>query len=228
MNRADLARLISAGPLLMDFDGPICSVFAGYPAPRVAAELATLLAGLDVEVPVEVREEPDPMEVLRWSGEQCSPKVVTAIEDALCEAELRAVAVAAPTPFGHELIVNAYVRGLPVAIVSNNSAPAVEAYLAAHGLMPLVAPIVGRAYADPARMKPHPGPVLDAIRSLGALPAHCTLVGDSLTDIDAAHAAGARVVGYANRSWKVDAFSAADAVVTSMGDLAEILSPEEP
>jgi beta-phosphoglucomutase-like phosphatase (HAD superfamily) len=99
------------------------------------------------------------MEVLRWAGEQCSPKVVTAVEDALCEAELRAVAVAAPTPFGHELIVNAYARDLPVAIVSNNSAPAVEAYLAAHGLMSLVAPIVGRAYADPARMKPHPGPV---------------------------------------------------------------------
>lgn len=45
------------------------------------------------------------------------------------------------------------------------------------------------------------------------------------TDIEAARAAGVRVIGYANRSWKVNAFSAADAVVTSMGDLAEILAP---
>ncbi|TDO39310.1 HAD family hydrolase [Paractinoplanes brasiliensis] len=207
----------------MDFDGPICSVFAGYPAPRVATELVKLLVGLDIEVPAEVRGEPDPMEVLRWAGEQCSPKVVTAVEDALCEAELRAVAVASPTPFGHELIANAHARGLPVAIVSNNSVPAVEAYLAAHELTSLVAPIVGRAYADPARMKPHPGPIRDAVRILGASHAYCTLVGDSLTDIEAAQAAGVGVVGYANRSWKVDAFSAADAVVTSMQDLAEIL-----
>ncbi|MCU7724564.1 HAD family phosphatase [Actinoplanes sp. KI2] len=210
----------------MDFDGPVCSVFAGYPAPRIAAELVGLLAGLGVDVPTDVQAEPDPMEVLRWSGEQCLPKVVTAVEDALCEAELRAVAVAAPTPFGHELIVNAHDHGLPVAIVSNNSAPAVEAYLAAHGLITLVTPIVGRAYADPARMKPHPGPVLDAARYLGAAPADCTLIGDSLTDIEAARAAGVRVVGYANRTWKVAAFASADAVVTSMGHLAEVLAPE--
>jgi len=32
-----LASLIGTGPLLLDFDGPICSIFAGYPAPNVAA-----------------------------------------------------------------------------------------------------------------------------------------------------------------------------------------------
>jgi HAD superfamily hydrolase (TIGR01509 family) len=225
VSSADLARLIGTGPLLMDFDGPVCSVFAGYPAPRIAAELVTLLMRLDVEIPMEVRDEPDPMEVLRWAGEHCSPKAVTDVEDALCGAELRAVAVAAPTPFGHELIINAHARGLRVAIVSNNSAPSIEAYLAAHGLTPLIAPIIGRAYANPARMKPHPGPVLDAVTSLGASQAECTLVGDSLTDIEAARSAGVRVVGYANRPWKVDAFSSADAVITSMGDLAWILEP---
>jgi hypothetical protein len=36
------------------------------------------------------------------------------------------------------------------------------------------------------------------------------------------------VVGYANRPWKVDAFAAADVVVTSMGDIAEVLSPLSP
>jgi beta-phosphoglucomutase-like phosphatase (HAD superfamily) len=78
--------------------------------------------------------------------------LVAAVEDALREAELRAVATAALTPFGHELNVNAVTYGLSVAVVSNNSAPAVEAYLAAHGLAPYVAPVVGRAYAEPEKM----------------------------------------------------------------------------
>ncbi|WP_255690909.1 HAD hydrolase-like protein [Actinoplanes sp. DH11] len=53
---------------------------------------------------------------------------------------------------------------------------------------------------------------------------NCTLIGDSLTDIEAARTAGVHVVGYANRAWKVDAFSAADAVVTSMEDIAAAMS----
>lgn len=30
--------------LLLDFDGPVCDIFAGYPAPRVAQELRDLIA----------------------------------------------------------------------------------------------------------------------------------------------------------------------------------------
>lgn len=225
MSRAELARLIGTGPLLMDFDGPVCAVLAGYPAPLVASGLVTLMTALDVAVPAEISAEQDPIAVLRWAGDRCSPKVVAAVEDALREAELRAVGTATSTPFGHELIVNAVAYGLQVAVVSNNSAPAVNAYLAAHGLAPYVAPVVGRAYAEPAQMKPAPGPILEATRSLSALPADCTLIGDSLTDIEAARAAGVRVVGFANHPWKVDAFSTADAVVTSMRELAEILPP---
>jgi hypothetical protein len=58
--------------LLLDFDGPICSIFAGYPAPRVAAELVALLDVEGVAVPPEVRGEGDPLAVLRWVGEACS------------------------------------------------------------------------------------------------------------------------------------------------------------
>ena len=45
MNGRTLADLVGAGPLLLDFDGPVCSIFAGYPAPRVAAELVALGCG---------------------------------------------------------------------------------------------------------------------------------------------------------------------------------------
>nr|WP_255474572.1 HAD-IA family hydrolase [Micromonospora sp. AMSO31t] len=126
------------------------------------------------------------------------------------------------------MILGAHARGLPVAVVSNNSATAIEAYLTAHDLATYVAPIIGRAYADPRRMKPNPGPVLDAVRALGVAPGRCTLVGDSLSDIEAAHAAGAAAIGFANRAEKIDAFTTADVVVTSMADIPDALSPVSP
>jgi beta-phosphoglucomutase-like phosphatase (HAD superfamily) len=226
VNADSLSSLIGAGPLLLDFDGPLCSVFSGYSAPLVAAELVSILDSQGVAVPQEVRDEPDPIAVLRWAGGHGA--AVRVAEDALCKAELRAVAVAAPTPFGHEVIQSAYASGLAIAVVSNNSAPAVRAYLAAHGLVDQVSPIIGRAYADPVRMKPEPGPVLAAAHHLGAPPSVCTLVGDSITDIQAARAAGAKVIGYANRPWKVQAFAAADAVITSMKEINTALSEAPP
>ncbi|MFC7530493.1 HAD family hydrolase [Actinoplanes sp. GCM10030250] len=228
MSRSTLADLVGAGPLLLDFDGPVCSIFAGYPAPRVAAELVALLDAEGVAMPAELRGEQDPLAVLRWAGESCTHEVTETVEKALCAAEVRAATVAAPTPFGREVILGAHARRVPVAVVSNNSAAAIEAYLTAHGLASYVNPIIGRAFADPRRMKPNPEPVLAAVHALRAAPEHCTLVGDSLSDIEAAHAAGVAVIGYANRDWKVAAFRSADVVVTSMGDIAEALSPVSP
>ena len=228
MSGPTLADLVGTGPLLLDFDGPVCSIFAGYPAPRVAAELVALLDVKGVAIPPEIRREDDPLAVLRWVGETCSQNMTAAVEEALCAAELHAAGLAAPTPFGREVILSARAQGVPVAVVSNNSAMAIEAYLIAHDLAAYVTPIIGRAYADPRRMKPDPGPVLDAVRILGAEPGSCVLVGDSLSDIEAAHAAGVAAIGYANRSWKVNAFASADIVVTSMESIAEALSPVSP
>nr|BFE66831.1 hypothetical protein GCM10020092_001320 [Actinoplanes digitatis] len=52
------------------------------------------------------------------------------------------------------------------------------------------------------------------------------LVGDSMSDIVAARAAGARVVGYANRPSKVVPFAVADALITTMADVVAALSPD--
>lgn len=220
-----LARLIGSGPLLLDFDGPVCSVFAGYPAPRVAAELIALLDAEGITLPPEVRGECDPLAILRWTGDACTPGGIRTVEEALCAAELRAVGTAEPTPYAREVILGARARGLSVAVVSNNSAAAIEAYLMAHDLTSYIAPVIGRAYADPKRMKPSPEPVLAAIRALEAAPSRCTLIGDSLTDVEAARAASVAVVGYANRPWKVEALAAADAIVTSMEEIADEVFP---
>jgi HAD superfamily hydrolase (TIGR01509 family) len=221
---AALQAVLGAGPLLLDFDGPVCSIFANYPAPRVAAELVAQLRAAGVGVPEAVACEGDPLAVLRWTGAACGPELTAAMEDALCAAELRAVESAAPTPYGREVILGARSAGLSVAVVSNNSAEAVAAYLSAHGLADQVAPIVGRAYADPSRMKPNPEPILAAAHVLGVNPAACVLIGDSMSDIESARAAGVCVIGYANRPSKVAAFAGADVVITTMEDVAAVLS----
>ncbi|MFI7247262.1 HAD family hydrolase [Micromonospora chalcea] len=223
---ADLGHLLGeVGAVLLDFDGPVCSIFAGYPAPQVAAELVDVLRRQGVDVPPDLASEPDPLEVLRRAGVAGNHAVTRAVEDALCAAERRAVETAAPTPYGREVIVAARQARLPVAVVSNNSAGAVSAYLVAHRLAGYVSPILGRAYADPDRMKPNPEPILQAVRALGEMPSRCVLIGDSLSDIEGAKAAGVRIIGFANRASKVLAFEAAgaDAIVTSMGQVAHVL-----
>ena len=223
---ADLGPLLGqVGAVLLDFDGPVCSIFAGYPAPQVAAELVNVLRRRGVDVPPDLASEPDPLEVLRRTSAAGDHGVTRAVEDALCAAECRAVETAAPTPYGREVIVAARQAGMPVAAVSNNSAGAVMAYLVAHRLAEHVSPVIGRAYAEPGRMKPNPEPILQAVRSVGEPAARCVLIGDSLSDIEGARAAGVAVIGYANRPAKVDAFrlAGADAVVTGMGEIAGVL-----
>ncbi|WBB48417.1 HAD family phosphatase [Verrucosispora sp. WMMA2044] len=223
---ADLGRLLGeVDALLLDFDGPVCSIFAGYPAPQVAAELVDVLRRQGVDVPPELAREPDPLEVLRRTGANGDQDVTRAIEDALCAAERRAVETAEPTPYGREVIVAARQSGIPVAVVSNNSAGAVSAYLAVHRLTAYVSPVVGRAFANPDGMKPNPAPILQAVRAIGKPPSRCVLVGDSLSDIHGARAAGVRVIGYANRPVKASAFSAAkaDVVIASMKEMARVL-----
>ena len=143
----DVAGLLdSVDAVLLDFDGPVCSIFAGYPAPKVAAELVDMLQRQGVAMPPSLAAEPDPLEVLRWAGTAGDPAVTRTAEDALCAAELRAVESAGPTPYGREVIVAARQASLPVAVVSNNSAGAVNAYLSAHRLASYVSPEIGRAH----------------------------------------------------------------------------------
>ncbi|MGI5211935.1 HAD family hydrolase [Plantactinospora sp. CA-290183] len=223
---ADLGRLlVDGGPVLLDFDGPVRSVFSGYPAPQIAAELVDILRRRGVELPANLVSEPDPLEVLRWTGATGDQEATKSVEEALCVAERRAVSTAEPTPYAREVIVAARQAGSPVAVVSNNSAGAVNAYLTAHRLSGHVAPVIGRAYAEPDRMKPNPEPILRAVHALGSAPPNCVLVGDSLSDIEGARLAGVRVIGYANRPWKVEAFreAGADELITSMRGIADAL-----
>lgn len=57
---ADLGRLLDGvGAVLLDFDGPVCSFFAGYPAPQAAGELVDVMRRRGVDVPPGLAGEPD-------------------------------------------------------------------------------------------------------------------------------------------------------------------------
>lgn len=222
MSGTGLARVLAgSGPILLDFDGPVCSIFGGYPASSVATELRSILAGLDVRLPCEVAEEDDPLQILRWTATLGRPELTKAAEDALRAAEVRAVATAVPAPYSHEVFAVAQEMKHRLAIVSNNSALAIRAYLDRHGLSPYVSCIAGRKPYCPKKMKPHPHLIKEALTVLHAEPQKAVLIGDSLTDITASRQAGVRVVGYANKPGKLTSFSAAgaDAVVTSLADV---------
>jgi phosphoglycolate phosphatase len=210
--------------VLLDFDGPICSVFAGIPAPTVASHLTKILFSAGVAPPAEIIETDDPFDVLRYATAH-APELAADIEAVFRAEELTAIASAAPTPGATETIHACHDTGRPVAIVSNNSEPAIRAYLTTHSLTDHIACISTRTHTDIARLKPHPHLVTHAIQCLDADPTRCVLVGDSTTDVQAAHATGIAAIGYANAANKTQrlAGTGADAIITHMTTLANAL-----
>lgn len=213
--------------VLLDFDGPVCSIFANYPAPAVATELRRLLVDQGVTLPEHIQTEADPLAVLRFTATLNQPTITRRIDDALRTAEVTAAATAEPTPYAREVIVTAHQTGRRVAIVSNNSAEAVRTYLTARRLTDYIHPIIGRTHGQPDQMKPNPAPVLAALRELHADPEQCILVGDSQSDIEATQAARVTAIGYANKRGKRTRLAKAEAIIGSMAELATALAREE-
>ena len=222
-----VALLESAQFILLDFDGPVCGLFANRPAAAVADELRQLLVCEALPLPPEILAERDPLAILRFTATLGHPAIVSMADEELRRGEIIAARTAEPTPYASDVVVAAHRTGRRVAVVSNNSADAVHSYLRAHRLAAYVHPVVGRREAAPERMKPDPFPVLAALHELGAEPSECVLVGDSASDIEAAHAAGIVAVGYANKPGKRDRLAAADALIGSMAELAGALGRQK-
>jgi len=223
-----LADLVGrARYLLLDFDGPVCDVFASHPASAVADGLKRCLAdglrrcldGQDVRLPERLRRGSDSLDILRYTATLGRAELTLVVDDALRAAELIAVRGGAPTPHVADVIGAAVGSGRRVGIVSNNSAQAIHEYLRAQGLAAHVYPVIGRPRAEPALMKPDPTPVYLALRAGRCRPAECLLIGDSVSDIEAARAANVGVIGYANKPGKDLRLAGADAVITSMSEL---------
>lgn len=208
--------------VLLDFDGPICSVFAGYPASLVADELRGLIARLAGHVPEELLTTPTPHGILS-AAPTVVPHLVDPIEHALHAAELRAIASAAPTPGAEALLVACREAGRPVVVVTNNCAAAVRAYLDRSGLAKLVDHVESRDPSDPRLMKPHPH-LLERAAAWGEVSARdCVMIGDQVSDVAAACAVGAASIGFAAApgAAAILADTGADIVIDRLAELAD-------
>ena len=213
--------LANTDALLLDFDGPICSVFSGIPAHIVADQLRDILAeGGHAHFPEAVRTATDPFDILFYAA-TLGPDEARYIEVAFTAHEVEAIQTAQPTPRADDLMRAWKATGRQLAIVSNNSRNAIEAYLALYNLQPSVDHIAARTGPETSRLKPNPYLITQAGNALTVRPDRCTLIGDSLTDIQAATLANICAIGFANKSRKIDRLSAfgAELLVTSIGEI---------
>jgi N-acetyl-D-muramate 6-phosphate phosphatase len=200
--------------LLLDFDGPVCSIFAGTGAGNVARQLRDSLITAGFDLPDAALHTDDPLEVFRLAASVSTDAAMTA-QQLLTAFETRAVPTAEPTRGSADLIVTATQTGRTVTIVSNNSGAAIAAYLADHDLTGYIRAILARDDHDPDRMKPDPYRVRAAVGTLGADNHECVLIGDTTADVFAGLLAGVPVIGYANKPGKAKALAEVQAAVVT-------------
>jgi HAD superfamily hydrolase (TIGR01662 family) len=186
--------------VLLDFDGPVCSVFGELPAAEVARRLAE---SIDADLPTE-DVGTDPLALLSVIAER-DRSLMTAAEVRLRELEVEAVLTAPITPGVVDALQAFRDAGRAVTIVSNNSAAAVRRFLDDHDLDGLVTTICSREQPDPALLKPSPYLLHRAMHEHGTDAGECLMIGDSVTDVDAAASAGVTMIGFANRLGKDEA-----------------------
>lgn len=222
-----LRRILDqAEALFLDFDGPVCNLFAGLPASVVVDQLCVVLAdGGYGDPPPEIEKSSDPFDVLKYAATlgETEARYVNAAFSA-CEAE--AIHTAEPTPGADDLLSAWSAIGRPLAIVSNNSTLAVEAYLDLRNLRPYVSHVSARTSPNPALLKPNPHLLTLATVALGVQHRRSALVGDSTADMEAARATGVPAIGYANKRGKAARLGQAGAiyVIARMTELAEVIA----
>jgi HAD superfamily hydrolase (TIGR01549 family) len=188
---ADALReiLATTEALLLDFDGPVCSLFAGVPAHVMADQLRDVLAeGGHTNLPAYVEQTSDPFVVLFYAA-TLGEEEARYVEATFRALETDAVRSAKPTAGSHNFIRSWKLTERPLAIVSNNSVSAITAYLDIHDLSSAINTIAARANANVPLLKPSPHLINEAVKALAGTLTSCTLVGDSSTDIEAARAA---------------------------------------
>ena len=225
--RAARRLLADARCVLFDFDGPICRLFPEGRSRRIADALRDTTDGFgagDV-LTAEERADKDPHAVLRAvhraGRDRELPGLLEALEERTAAGEVAATPTAWPTPDADLLIGVLAERRTRMAVVTNNSPLAAEAYLARRGLLRHFAAVEGRT-ADPGRMKPAPDVVFRALRRLDLRPEDAVMIGDTGADVGAAEQAGVSFVGYGRNPEKRERLRAAGATVV-LGSYAPLV-----
>ncbi|MFF6876687.1 MULTISPECIES: HAD-IA family hydrolase [unclassified Streptomyces] len=214
--------------VLWDFDGPICRLFAGHSAERVAGDLVSWLEGRGLHGLLNdtERESLDPQVVLRAVDRRHpGSDLVAALEERLTQEELRAASSAWPTAYADPLIRTWTAVGTRLAITTNNSPRVAREYLASRGLVDCFAPHLYGRTQELHHLKPDPHCLNRALSEMGAAPADALMIGDAPSDLQAAERAGVPFLGYARNDRKAKFLLEAGAewVVGSMETLLKLL-----
>ncbi|MFZ4184337.1 HAD family hydrolase [Streptomyces pseudogriseolus] len=225
----DLRNLIEgARVVLWDFDGPVCRLFAGHSAERVARDLVEWLEGQGLHglLAESERESLDPHAVLRAVDRRHpGSDLVAELEKRLTQEELKAAASARPTPYADPLVRTWTAVGARLAITTNNSPRVVKEYLTSRGLLECFAPHVYGRTQELRYLKPHPHCVHRALNATGAAPSTALMIGDTPSDYQAARAAGVPFLGYARneRKNKVLRDAGAETIVDSLEPVLKLV-----
>ncbi|MFF9677675.1 HAD family hydrolase, partial [Streptomyces eurythermus] len=225
----DLRNLIEgARVVLWDFDGPVCRLFAGHSAERVARDLVEWLEGQGLHglLAESERESLDPHAVLRAVDRRHpGSDLVADLEDRLSQEELKAAASARPTPYADPLVRTWTAVGARLAITTNNSPRVVKEYLTSRGLLACFAPHIYGRTQELRHLKPHPHCVHRALNATGAAPSTALMIGDTPSDYQAARAAGVPFLGYARneRKNKVLRDAGAETIVDSLEPVLKLV-----
>ncbi|MBG0854274.1 HAD-IA family hydrolase [Streptomyces spinoverrucosus] len=235
--RARLTELLrGTRAVLLDFDGPVTDLFGDASTAPVADEIKDLARAIWGALDPDVEACEDSHGILRrlrdmYDRPAPAPRSRTALDRAeavVTRFEYEAVRSARPTQNIGELVDALVNLKLPLVIVSNNAEGPVWEFLKSVGLQSKFADVVGRDPHELLHMKPHPSSVNRALRHLRVPPPACLLVGDQITDLQAAHAAGTRFLGYTPSPARAAEMAArrADGVISShqpLIDAAEAL-----
>lgn len=218
--------------VMLDFDGPVCSVFGGDSAPGAAQQLR-LLVQPQMDLPQPLRLTNDPLDFLELANADAKP-FSRQIGEAVRDAEVTAVKTATATPGATGVLAAAKRSERTLSMISNNSREAVTAYLADRGLTQYFEAIEARTGSDTEQMKPSPYLLTRALAGYASRHGGTgeqarrasVFVGDSITDVQAANAAGIVCIAYANKPGKRARFedSEAAAIITDMHELADALN----
>ncbi|MCC9710573.1 HAD-IA family hydrolase [Streptomyces sp. MNU76] len=193
--------------VLFDFDGPVCDLFADRSTKPVAQEIKAMARRTWQVLDPAAEACEDSHGLLRLLGAMLErsgagaldPETLGRADDMVTRYENDAVASAVPAPEIHTLLDTLLGLGKRLVIVTNNAADPVRNFLELHDMSHKFEEVFGRVPQEPHRMKPDPRSLRLALRHLGDMsPDDAVMVGDQISDLQAARSAGVGFLGYSN------------------------------